>query len=357
VNRLPFLDWTRGAAVLIMIQCHTFNCFAHPGVRQGGPYVLSQFIGGMAAVLFLFLAGVTFAFQMDRLDRGDAPPGRKIVKMVRRAGYVILLAYLFRLNNSLMDWPHPAWRVLIKVDILNCMGVSMLLLAPLCLCSPRWRLRVAAVAGLTAAVASPLLSMAEWGHVPAFFTNYIVPNRKAFPLFPWGSYLAFGIAAGAVLRRIAADAMDRTLQWAVLAGFGLVIGGQYFSSLPYSLYSKSDFWTDSPALVIIRVGLVLLLLGMAYLWTRYGAGQGWSWMRSMGKTSLLVYWVHVLLVYGWTADRWKARLSIGETLLATILVAGLMVGLSAAKLKWMPGKSRQVLTFAEPPRLRATSSL
>src|SRR5438128_2394392 len=39
----------RGLAILLMIQCHTFNSFARMDVREGGPYVLSQFVGGMAA--------------------------------------------------------------------------------------------------------------------------------------------------------------------------------------------------------------------------------------------------------------------------------------------------------------------
>ena len=50
-RRLPFLDWTRGVAVLIMIQCHVFNSFTRIDLRQDGPYVLSQFVGGMAALL------------------------------------------------------------------------------------------------------------------------------------------------------------------------------------------------------------------------------------------------------------------------------------------------------------------
>ena len=56
-----------------MIQCHAFNSFARLDVRGQGAYQLSQFVGGMAAVLFLFLAGVTFGFQMDRLDRKGRP--------------------------------------------------------------------------------------------------------------------------------------------------------------------------------------------------------------------------------------------------------------------------------------------
>src|SRR5260370_21693251 len=77
VKRFPFLDWMRGLAVVIMIQCHTFNSFTRTELWQGGPYVLSQFVGGMAAPLFLFMAGRAFAVPMGSLERpGPAPPRR-----------------------------------------------------------------------------------------------------------------------------------------------------------------------------------------------------------------------------------------------------------------------------------------
>ena len=65
----------RGLAVVVMIQCHAFNAFARMDVRDGGPYVLSQFVGGMAAPLFLFMAGMTIAFQMESLERREAGRG------------------------------------------------------------------------------------------------------------------------------------------------------------------------------------------------------------------------------------------------------------------------------------------
>ena len=40
------------------------------------------------------------------------------------------------------------------------------------------------------------------------------------------------------------------------------------------------------------------MVSFAFLWTRYGARDGWSWVRQFGTTSLLVYWVHIELVYG-----------------------------------------------------------
>ena len=76
MKRFAFLDWTRGLAVLIMIQCHTFNSFTRMDLREGGSYIYSQFVGGMAAPLFLFMAGMTLAFQMESLDRREPRPQR-----------------------------------------------------------------------------------------------------------------------------------------------------------------------------------------------------------------------------------------------------------------------------------------
>jgi hypothetical protein len=68
--------------------------------------------------------------------------------------------------------------------------------------------------------------------------------------------------------------------------------------LPYAVYPKSNFWTDSPELIAMRTGIALVLLAGCYTWTTYAAGAGWSWMQCLGRHSLLVYWVHLMLVYG-----------------------------------------------------------
>ena len=75
----------RGLALAIMIQVHVFNSFARMDVRQSGWYSLAVFTGGMAGPLFLFLAGVTFAFLMDRMERKQirAPPPRGGVPAAR----------------------------------------------------------------------------------------------------------------------------------------------------------------------------------------------------------------------------------------------------------------------------------
>ncbi len=48
-QRLPYLDWVRGIAALVMLQGHVFNSFLRDDLREGGPYVMSQFAGRNAA--------------------------------------------------------------------------------------------------------------------------------------------------------------------------------------------------------------------------------------------------------------------------------------------------------------------
>src|SRR6516162_7987351 len=119
----------RGLAVVIMIQCHTFNSFTRMDLREGGPYVLSQFIGGMAAPLFLLMAGMTTAFQMESLERREPNGRRRWLISLKRAGYILAIAFTFRFTNWAFSMPHASAAELTKVDILNCMGVGMAVLA------------------------------------------------------------------------------------------------------------------------------------------------------------------------------------------------------------------------------------
>jgi len=123
------------------------------------------------------------------------------------------------------------------------------------------------------------------------------------------------------------------MQWAAWLGVVLVVGGQYFGSLPYSLYPKSDFWLNSPALILIKMGVILLILAFAFLWTQY-VSTGWSWVRQLGMTSLLVYWLHTELVYGRWLGVLKESLTVGQTTVAAGVVILLMLGISYCRTQW-----------------------
>ena len=73
-------------------------------------------------------------------------------------------------------------------------------------------------------------------------------------------------------------------------------------------------------------------LALAYVWTQYGSsGAGWSWVRQFGTTSLLVYWVHIELVYGRWLPWCKNNLDEGQTALAAAVLIAMMLLLATAK--------------------------
>jgi fucose 4-O-acetylase-like acetyltransferase len=57
-------------------------------------------------------------------------------------------------------------------------------------------------------------------------------------------------------------------------------------------------------------------------------------MQAMGKNSLMVYWVHVMLVYGSVVQPIKRTLSIAQGALAVVIVTVAMVAMSALWLAW-----------------------
>ncbi len=333
----------RGLAVVIMIQCHTFNSFARLDVRNGGPYVLSQFVGGMAAPLFLFMAGMTFGFQMESLERREPDRWKRYLSALKRAGYVLAIAFAFRLSNWVASLPRPDWQEIFKVDILNSMALGMAAFAVIATLNAKDRVRYAIAGGLLVASLAPVAGAWNWNGVPQIVQEYLAPGetRGRFPFFPYASYIGFGLAAGAIVKRTDPLGLDRLMQWFAVIGFALIFSAQYFSNLPFSIYPSVDFWRSSPSLIFIRVGVSLAMLCSAYLWTAYGAAVRWSWMQALGKTSLLVYWVHIMLVYGNIMKRFKRTMSIPETVLAVCIVVLLMVALSAARLEWKERAARK----------------
>jgi uncharacterized membrane protein len=334
-SRLAYLDWLRGLAALIMLQGHVFHSFTANELRNGGPYVLSQFVGGITPAIFLFLTGVTLAFLMESRERKGLPPGLRIWAGFRRAGYLLAVAFAFRLQLWLFAYPNlNPWTDIFRVDILNCMALAIGLMSLMAVFSTADRVRLCAILGLGIAAASPLVSSLDWSGVHPFVKGYLVPDYLFFSFFPWAAFVAFGISAGSVLRLVSADQLPKVMQWACLLGFGLVLGGQYFSNIPYSLYSKSEFWLDSPALIIIKLGVILLMLSFGYLWTEYASARRWSWLRILGTNSLLVYWVHIELVYGRWLGGWKENLDVTQTAIVAVATVALMVSLAASRPYW-----------------------
>lgn len=333
-HRLAYLDVMRGLAIVVMIESHVFHSFTRLDLRRDGAYQLSQSIGGMAAPLFLFIAGIMVGFRIENREDKGLPPLARLRDVLKRAGYIFVVAELILLQQLLFQWPYWDWRYLLRVDILNCMALAVAVSSLVALAGRDQRPHFAAALGAVIAGLAPVASALDWSGVPGPLTDYLIPHPGRFAFFPEAAYVPLGIAAGILIRRATDHHIETAMRWMALAGFALLYAGEFFSNQPYSLYPKSEFWLNSPGLIAIRTGITLVALVAAFLWTRLGLFIGF--LRQLGTTSLLVYWVHIELVYGSWLRGIKKRLTPDQVLVVFVAVVGLMYALSLAKTKYWP---------------------
>ncbi len=341
--RLAYIDWMRGLACVLMFQTHCYDSWLGGSARQSRFFMYSQLGGTFPAPLFLFLAGISFALVTGKLQQKSLAPSQIARTTILRGGEIFLFGLLFRLQEYVIAWGRAPKSDLLRVDILNTIGISMMLMGVFCwivlgLCSagapareaveapgaqsaaPPWprNLRQRRGAGLlilaSAAVAlgisllTPLL-WTVWrpSFLPWPLESYIngvhnlgSPQPWLFPIFPWAAFAFVGLAIGFFLQSSFVGSHEATIFFSLGAsGLILIQLSRWFDSQPRQLYPVYDYWHTSPNFFLVRVGMLLLILTGTYIWCRWGFGHvGFSPLILLGQASLLVYWVHIEFVYG-----------------------------------------------------------
>jgi len=326
-GRLAYIDWLRGVAILIMIGAHTFDAWTLPAERLRPWYGRIVIIAGLAAPLFLFLAGVGLALSAAaHVRRGRTT--REASRLVQRRGWQIFgYAFLFRLQSFVLGgFGAPA--SLLKVDILNVMGPAIAIAGAV------WgfaRTRVGKLIGLAAmtfviAVVTPLLRGSSLFEVlPDPLEWYFQPpkGRGTFTLLPWSAFVFAGAVLGTAVDGAAGRFRAARFQSGVAAaGVALFAVGIWAAHQPM-VFKGAYFWTTSPAYVAVRVGLMLAMVSLAWVWTSrpWRDSQRQSPLETFGAGSLFVYWVHVELVYGFTARALRRQLTLDQGVVAWLLMS------------------------------------
>jgi len=300
--RRTYIDVLRGVAVLVMMEAHVIDSWTGEPDRHQHYFRQSMVLGGFAAPLFLFVAGIGVAMSASSKARrlGD---DRAAARMVRNRGLQIFgLAFLFRLQSLILS-NGEGW-TLLKVDILNVMGLAIAGCALLWSAGSTVRARAVVFSALTAGVVfvSPAVRAMGWlARLPDPIGGYIRPIAGVtnFTLFPWAGFVSAGVVAGILLDAArTADSDRRVNLWLGAAGAALAFGAWRASFLP-PVDPRSAFWTTSASFFFIRLGVMTSGLTAAYLWEqRPRARRRWSPLQAFGRSSLFVYWIHVEMVYG-----------------------------------------------------------
>src|SRR5450631_3084395 len=199
-QRIDVVDWLRGVAVFLMILAHGMDAWLLPSAKSGAVYAVIRVASGIPARLFLLMVGISAAIQFESglAKNGDSAVMR--TRLLRRAFQVLLLAYLFRLQEWLLSRFYGGWESLLRVDILNAIALSMVVVA--LVATPRRGRRQIVPALALAALFLAFGSTVGPAHFPAWLprplTSYIGGQRPMawFPLFPWGAWALTGVAVG-----------------------------------------------------------------------------------------------------------------------------------------------------------------
>src|SRR5436305_12072746 len=131
-HRIAYIDWMRGLACVLMFQTHCYDSWLTPANRQTTFFMYSLLGGTFPAPLFLFLAGVSFALVTDKLLQKQLSANQIAKTTIRRGAEIFALGLLFRVQEFAISLGWAPWSDLGRVDILNTIGVSMMLMGVMC---------------------------------------------------------------------------------------------------------------------------------------------------------------------------------------------------------------------------------
>jgi hypothetical protein len=366
-SRLAYIDWMRGLACGLMFQTHCYDSWLSSSARHSKFFMYSQLGGTFPAPLFLLLAGISFALVTEKLWKKNLPPAQIARITIRRGAEIFAFGLLFRLQEYLIAWGWAPLSDLLRVDILNIIGLSMMLMGLLC-----WlalsihggtNARLALVLGSTAtalliSALTPLMWTSwrpDW--LPWPVESYIngvhnlgAPQAWLFPIFPWTAFAFAGLAAGFILQSQWARQRESIIfSLAAVAGVLLVEAARWLDAQPAQLYAVYDYWHTSPNFFLTRVGMLLVILAASYSWCRWGAGQwGFSPLIQLGQASLLVYWVHIEFVYGRFSilPKHVQTIKMASFGLLTIFLAMLLLAFVRTRMK---GRGTELLAWFRRP--------
>jgi uncharacterized membrane protein len=391
VQRLPFVDWARGFAVIAMVLWHTGDGWLRKGLHAGEGFNFLRFVGGLAAPSFLLLAGVGAALAARPAQSQEQAEARGRAGMARGAE-ILVLGYGLRLQTWLVDaaaltalhtlraWlplllgyvalfvafrslPRDRKRGLrllalgaglvlvsllqvnsvapgrlarlLQVDVLQAIGGSLVLLAA----GERWlrllqRPALLCLFGSACALSVQPLSQVLPGPLPlplaAYLARFPAPAGGVPPsLFPLCPWFAYACfgAALGAILRQRGAVAERVLLLSVALGAALAVASSEAHPFIRQLFATATL--VAPLRVVYRVGIVLVLLGLGFA---FSPGRVANLVVSLGRASLRVYWFHLPFAYGILGRPLHARLGYGQWggLVCLLLVA--MWGLSRLRL-------------------------
>jgi uncharacterized membrane protein len=232
----------------------------------------------------------------------------------QRAGVLTLVAialFAIGMHQVALQIPQRA-RNLLRVDVLQCIGAALVVLTGIAAArgSRFAGMKLYLFAALCIALATAWVRDSLPGALPEALAGYLgqwtpAPGKPViglFPLFPWLAYALEGAALGLFWGRAQSEAHIQTsiIAFSAIGAFIALITSESWTPVFHLL--RDQAWLTQPARVAYRMGLVLMLFGIAFAarqrFSSASLAQSPPPLTVLGRASLLVYWVHLEFAFG-----------------------------------------------------------
>jgi uncharacterized membrane protein len=345
-SRLVFIDLLRGWAILVMIEVHVFNTFIFPELKLTAWYHYLNFVNGLVAPSFTFISGFVFLLASQKKIESFRAYGSAFWKQIGRIALIWIIGYalhlpFFSFYRSITESTESQLLSFYQSDILHCIAIGLLLLFLLRLSIKNdltYR-KVLFLSGLLVVLTTLFIwdyDFTKW--IPASIAAYLNGQHYSiFPLFPWLAFMLFGgyFASGYISAREQQREKSFILRFALI-GASLIIVCAIEGVLPFNLHIGTSDIRANPFFFFERLGIVIVLLTICWFYAEYRKTER-SFVLDASRESLMVYTVHLLVIYGRFWNGKSLAFYFGGTFSVLQCIAGtvgLMIIMIAAAMAW-----------------------
>jgi hypothetical protein len=292
IKRVEAVDLFRFLVLFFMIQGHLFRTYLLPAIRMEYWYKIHEVLHGMVAPGFLFSSGFAAFLSFHNKRQNYIHLDRAFFKRLRRILFVIVIGYwihlpFFSLRKTLLQISHGQAGELFKVDILQCIGVGLLLFTIIAVVMKNEKI-VALFSLLAGALFFLLPEMVKNIHLHWAIDPYFNYDVSLFTIFPWAGFLFVG-----VITAYAYVLLKKEVFFKLLLILGLVIFPWFFLNSSQGYFKAELTLTGN----LNKTGGVFLVLWLADWLLRKFKGPLTAILIKAGTESLFVYVLHLFIIF------------------------------------------------------------
>lgn len=303
--RLTFIDVIRAFAICMMLQGHFIDGLLANSFRDENNIFFSTWLyfRGMTAPVFFTISGFIFMFLLIK----EQDPNKmgwnhiRVQKGIRRGFLLIITGYLLRANifNLFSDYIDFNAQM---VDVLHCIGLSLLFLISIYLFSYKNNKRLIPITLFCITIIlfafEPIYNQLNYKYLPITIANYFTKtNGSVFTIFPWFGYASLGAFMGYLFNhyRNKNYVYNVSILLCLLFGVFFLFSNSWINFLYKITNIEILHIIATNDYLFKRIGNVLFVFAFFILMRNIITSKT---IQTIGQNTFSIYIIHYIILYG-----------------------------------------------------------